>query len=319
MRRLSSGLVLVVILIPATAAFAVVHVTCRDGDSTARLQQGTHHAKYPLCDLDNACDGVCTFSFLPECVSCYLKLDENTCSPDAAAFACPPAVHTAPCPPDDPVYAVALRGTKPRTRVVRTPREGRLAPKVFVLRCLPPKDGQCAASATTSTTLPPGTPELTGDWTLTETSIMDTCPQGVTTPIGMQLHDHPEVGIDQIGTDLMACGAGIMQTSGTLSPTGFLLDTGVCCSVSGRPTGYYNFSQRFSGALPLQGDQTTVLGQWIFTPNGSSPGRASCSRTSTAILQRSAPHLCQTSADCIQLDPCLRCTSGTCAHIAACW
>jgi hypothetical protein len=281
MRQLSSGLVPVVILLSATATFAVVHVTCRDGDPTARIQQGSHHAKYPLCDLDNACDGVCTFSFWRSCLGCYLKLGENTCSPDAAAFACPPAVHTAPCPPDTPTYAVSLRDTKPRIRVVRTPREGRLAPKVFVLRCLPPKPGQCAANTTTSTTIPPGTPELTGDWTLTETSVVDTCPQGATSSIGVQLHDHPEVGIDQIGTDLMACGVGIVQTSGTLSPASFLLDTGVCCSV-----GPYDFSQRLSGALPLRGDRTTVMGQWILTPNRTSPGIAPCSRTSTAILQR---------------------------------
>jgi hypothetical protein len=318
-RPIGRRLFVVVSVCWASLSFAAVHVTCRDGGKTATLERGNVLSRYPLCDLDAACDGVCTFSFQPACLSCYLNLTLSpgpVCSPDASEV-CAPAIDPAPCPPRTALYAVALTGAKPRTRVVRFPRDGRIARSVVVLRCLPAKREHCAT--TTTTTLSPGLPDLTGDWTLTETTVSGDCPPGLTEPVGTLLHDHPEIGILQTGNALEACGDGIVQTAGELSPSSFSFDTGMCCGRSDATSmELYDFSQRLSGQLPGPGGVISVMGEWNFKRDGSPPGGASCTRTSQALLVRSQ-HACQTNADCIAIDPCLRCAAGSCTHITACW
>src|SRR5262249_62113123 len=50
------------------------------------------------------------------------------------------------------VYAVTLTKRRAHRKLVRTPREGHIPRRAFVLRCLPPKPGRCAALRATRAT-----------------------------------------------------------------------------------------------------------------------------------------------------------------------
>lgn len=142
---------------------AAVHVTCHDGSRVARVRQGNLTGRYRLCDLDGACDGVCTFSISSVCLACYLNTQlapSDFCSPEAAA-ACKQATATGPTASsavNSQVYAITLTRRRARSRLVRTPREGHIPRRAFVLRCLPPKPGRCAelrkARATADASVP---------------------------------------------------------------------------------------------------------------------------------------------------------------------
>ena len=122
-------------------ATAAVQITCRDGDPAAVVRGAAGQRRYPLCDLDGACDGVCTFTFEVACMACYLNLDvppPRMCTPDTDA-ACVPFLGSPPCPPQSPLYTVALDGAAVRRRIVHIPRDGRVPPKTVVFRCRAPK------------------------------------------------------------------------------------------------------------------------------------------------------------------------------------
>jgi len=139
-----------VTLFTMSVTSAAVQVTCHDGSRVAHVQQGNLHDHYRLCDMDGACDGVCTFSISSVCLSCYLNTQlspSDFCSPEAAE-ACKQATETGPTASsavNSQVYVIALTSKRPRTKLLRTPREGRIPRRAFVLRCLPPKPGRCAA------------------------------------------------------------------------------------------------------------------------------------------------------------------------------
>jgi len=87
-----------VTLLSMSPTSAAVHVTCHDGSRIAHVRQGNLNGRYRLCDLDGACNGVCTFAISSVCLSCYLNTQlspSDVCSPEAAA-ACKQATDTGP-------------------------------------------------------------------------------------------------------------------------------------------------------------------------------------------------------------------------------
>ena len=150
MRVRGLGVATMVTLVWVSVTSAAIEVRCHDGSRVARVRQGNLHAHYRLCDLDGACDGVCTFSISSVCLACYLNTQlapSDFCSPEAAA-ACKQATANGPTASssvNSQVYAITLTRRRARTKLVRTPREGHIPRRAFVLRCLPPKPGRCAA------------------------------------------------------------------------------------------------------------------------------------------------------------------------------
>jgi hypothetical protein len=146
---------------------AAVQVTCHDGSRVAHVRQGNLHGHYRLCDLDGACNGVCTFSISSVCLACYLNTQlapSDFCSPEAAA-ACKQATATGPTTSsavNSQVYAITLTKRRARRQLVRTPREGHIPRRAFVLRCLPAKAGRCAALRNTGAPADASVPDPAG-------------------------------------------------------------------------------------------------------------------------------------------------------------
>src|SRR5262249_10680061 len=67
------GVATMVTLVWVSVTSAAIEVRCHDGSRVARVRQRNLHAHYRLCDLDGACDGVCTFSISSVCLACYLN------------------------------------------------------------------------------------------------------------------------------------------------------------------------------------------------------------------------------------------------------
>ena len=167
MRASRSSLATIVTLFWMSVSSAAVEVTCHDGSRVARVRQGNLHGHYRLCDLDGACDGVCTFSIASVCLACYLNTQlapSDFCSPEAAA-ACKQATATGPTASsavNSQVYAITLTRRRAHRKLVRTPREGHIPRRAFVLRCLPPKPGRCAAPRATRATADASVPAPAG-------------------------------------------------------------------------------------------------------------------------------------------------------------
>jgi hypothetical protein len=207
---------------------AVFHVWCHDGGAGVTVQRGSRRLRTTgdssVCDVDQACDGVCTFVIDQAYLPCYLGL----CSSDDVAGVGNNAMP--PCPSSYTLhqpYAVDIMGRRSRTRVVRYPRNRRVPARVAVLHCLRGRRADCAA--TTTTTLPPGLPDLTGDWTRTVTGSGSNCPPEVDAFLTSLVTSVPNVGALQMGTGINTCAAGAVSagidpiSGGTVSSEGFVL------------------------------------------------------------------------------------------------
>ena len=84
---------------------AVFHIRCRDGGADAIVQRGVLSGRSSVCDVDRACDGVCTFAISQACLPCYLGL----CPPDVECGNDP----LPPCPQSYTLgaYAVDITGS----------------------------------------------------------------------------------------------------------------------------------------------------------------------------------------------------------------
>jgi len=185
----------------------------------------------------------------------------------------------------------------------RVVRYGRLR---YVYRCRPARD--CAA--TTTTTLPPGVPDLNGDWTLTRLVARDTCPE--------PLASGGSLAIQQVGGRVALCGSGFINpVESTVSAGGFAVDSGPCCGVSSPRFGLYAYREQLSAFAPLGADELTVTEDWSFTPDGSPYGRSPCEFVATSALRR-VRRPCVTDADCYQTDACSRCRGGACRKYVDC-
>ncbi len=282
--RLSSVLSIVgtfLVGLPRVAFPALLHVTCRDGKRSAYVQGFGRTARdRNVCDIDGAADGVCTFS-LSGCEDCRVHL----CFPDDDMCEDTPS----PCPSINQRIALPLRRGRAKTKKITS---GSFA---YVLRCLPSR-----SRAVSTTTLPP----LTGNWTITDTSVTDTCPPD----IEQLLASLNSLSIIQGDSTVGICGdAFIAASSGPLSALGFTVDGGQCAEI-----GSFNYSETLSGAFVSGSADILVTRHFVMTPPGPcAPGPVVCERFSTGVMMR-VTKVCASNIDCIALDPCSRCVNGSC-------
>jgi len=279
-----------------SATARVVLLTCRDGGSDVVQAFGRRVKGLGLCDLDKACDGICTFNApYVHGLRCAL-----VGGPDCSAGPCVTPRRAATtmlgrhCPDPIPRYAISLTAGRHR----RTFNKGRV-----VVRCLPAK--HCT---TTTSTLPPGIPDLTGEWTVTETDSTDTCTVPPD-PDFVALYPHYQLILTQVGIDLLACG---FAGETTVSGEGFTVDSGDCCSIRN-----YNFAHQLTATLPGSNGIARVTDEWEFSPAGPRGGPIVCTQTAHAVMFRVA-HPCQQDADCFESDGCTRCVAGNCVLAVGC-
>ncbi len=286
------------------AAAGTIHLTCHDGGDAVGRGFGRHFRSAAFCDLDARCDGICTFSLNPSCLQC--NLGRGCPSPDSYYEAC--ADHADfPCPSTFPMLAIPTRPGRPL-------RVGRRCHRLrVVLTCLAAAD---CPSPSTTTTLPPGLSDLTGDWTITNTVVADTCPPAVAARFAAPTHS---LRLAQQGTLLLGCVDGsLFSDGGAVTSSSFDLDTGNHLEIIAPGSYDYGFSRHLSGTLPATSGQTTVMQRWTFTPGPSAPpGEVPCARTVGGVMTPIAP-ACGGDADCIEREPCARCVGGACRWLPDC-
>jgi hypothetical protein len=173
------------------------------------------------------------------------------------------------------------------------PGNKRVGPKRVIMECLP----AAAGVSTTSTTLP-GSPSLTGDWTLATSETMHGCPTGIDFALG------PDLIIMQVGSALSGCLSGGAPLRGTASNASFAFQPAGDFDHLGETN---NWAVTISGTLP-DGGAPQVTEVWR-TQAGLAPG---CQNVSEGLLIPRGP-ACTSHSDCIDINgPCSRCIDGTC-------
>ncbi len=222
MARALAGLFVVALLVPRVDARpGGIRITCEDGGRQGSVDGFGRWRRLAICDLDLSCDGICTVAVLsPRDARCLL-VDPRPCElrgpqPTEAADA------GADCNRQFPGNGIPVGASRSQ----RTFFGGRVT-----VRCRP--SGQC--TPTTTTTLPPGIPDLTGQWTLIGLDATDDCPAAVESiPAFTRFPEHHTMQLLQDGTRLFHCGSEIFATQFAVSDVtadGFTFDTGECCSV----------------------------------------------------------------------------------------
>jgi len=171
----------------------------------------------------------------------------------------------------------------------------------------------CATSTTTTTLLP--IPDLTGDWTITNMAVADSCPPAVGAFFATPTNT---LRLAQDGMRLRGCVDGLaFHEGGAVSASSFDLDTGNHLEIILQ--GYdYDFSRHLSGTLPATAGQIALMQRWSFTPGPQAPsGATACTRTVTGVMTAVAPP-CTTDLDCIDRDACARCVGGVCRWLPEC-
>jgi len=264
---------------------------------------GRHFRSVVFCDIDQRCDGICTFSLNAHCMAC--RLGHGCPSPDSFVEACTDNSEF-PCASDFPTFAIAAGARKP-AHIHRKFRRIHL-----VLTCLAATD--CAASSTT-TTLPP-LPDLTGDWTITNTAVDDSCAPAVGDRFAAPTN---ALRLARDGNSLQGCADGLaFHEGGTVSGSSFDLDTGKHLEIILLGSYDYDYSRHLSGTLPVTGGQVAVMQRWSFTPGRQAPpGATACTRSVTGVMTAVAPP-CTSDLDCIDQDACARCVAGACRWLPDC-
>ena len=303
--RTQAAAVIAATLLTRVAGSESIHVSCTDGGTGVMRGFGRHTKAPEVCDIDHACDGICTFALNPPCERCTLRPPRYLCHEPGQCSDTGP-----PCASEKARVALSLRAG----RSAKTVWPNRRHPRC-VLRCLPAR-----SCGSTTTTMPPdGEPNLIGFWTITESSASDSCPAGV----GRRL-DHPAdapLGIVQDGRRIAACALPLISFSiGTLSAGSFTLDSGECCGVLADDGSYYDYSQKVIGAAPDSSGVVPIHIQWKMVRKGNSGPSgdpATCERVVSGTLTPLSP-TCATHSDCIQVDPCGRCVEGRCRFDPLC-
>src|SRR5438046_1971525 len=247
-------------------AVVAIRVTCEDGGSAVIAGFGRRFASGGTCDIDHSCDGICTFALNVPCMRC--RLGRGCPNPEVAAAECLDDTEP-PCPSNIRTLAVPAFAARHPARPGR--RTVRIAGRRLALTCRP----QRACAATTSTTVPPGIPDLSGDWTITEEVVSADCPPGVAELAG----PHP-LRIEQTGAELRACADRDRPffDGGAVSPSGFTLATGDSCCVSNGDQ-LFDFSRTLSDTLPAGAGGVAVTDRWSLSEDSGGP--FTCSRTAT--------------------------------------
>jgi hypothetical protein len=302
-RRVMAVVIVAATLMGQSAGFATIQISCMDGGTGVMRGFGKRLKAPDVCDIDHHCDGVCTFALNPPCERCDLRPTRACSEPGQCGADVGP-----PCASEKARIAVLARSD----RATKTVWPNRRHPR-YTLRCLP------ARCSTTTTTIPDSQPNLTGNWTVTVNPVTDTCPAGV----GRRLDSAPieQLGVIQDGSTIGVCALPVVaQSIGMMSPSGFTVDSGPCCSVAADDGSIYGFSQIVSGSLPDSTGVVTLAIRWELDREGNSgpPGDpATCEKTVSGTMVPIRPS-CTTHSDCIQVDPCGRCVDGHCTFDPLC-
>jgi len=287
------------VAVPHISFAATIRITCADGGGDLIEAGGRSLLSVGLCDVDRTADGYCTFAFVPACPSCLLRT--IPCSPDGLLEACsgPPAF---PCPYSVPHYVLPT----PRRAFHRTHRRIHVHSgtyhATFVLRCeIGLGLGVFATQIDSS-----ATPNLIGDWTLTETGGSTTdCPVQVT----QDLTTPSLIRVAEQGNAVRACLDLHVDypptANGTVSEAGFVIDTG--------DLGLY--SESIASTSAPNADMVAVTEHWLVPPP---PHTLFCASKDDATMFRVPPIPCQNDADCLTQDACTRCVQARCLRSPLC-
>ena len=300
--RFTAAFLLAAIVEPPDSLGRTLAITCEDGSSRAiarahgKREVYTSMPRFPVCDVDGACDGLCTFILEAGCIEWMLgpQRSEPPCGylRDAP---CPSYIHT------NHFIVPLRRGRKARTAVRHL---GRLT---LVLRCRPAPRG-CATTTVTTTTLP-GVPNVTGYWTLTGTATGNCSPGLPSLPFA------PEVLlVQQAGTQIRA-GSDDACYNGTISSSGRSLIVESGHAVGGCSTSLYDLSSSVSASLPDSRGVISLSQHWNLTPEQPNPACPPCEiiwRGTMAIVTKP----CVTHRECVKaFEPCSRCVGGICTRV----
>jgi hypothetical protein len=279
---------------PGTA----LRITCSDGGGDLFEGHGRSVLSSGFCDTDHTCDGNCTFAFNPECAVCLGRFSGRlTCSPDGHEEVCP-LLPPPPCPSGLPHVVLSL-GNKGHAHKRMRFRVGRRS-FTLILRC--DYGHACGAQPQPP---PPGIPNVDGDWDLQETTADTDCAPSVAT----YLRPPGSVRLAQDGFGLTACFDPEDDASSRMSPVGQGTVSNSTLDISASVVdfdGSHSYALNVVGPLPGDATSTTVSEQWSIL-QGDPPKTVLCSRTATATMSRRPTPPCTGDAECIAIDPCMRC------------
>jgi hypothetical protein len=312
--RRSSSAWLALIVVPTFIALAAssalarrYHIICIDGGVGLVMVGGRGFAVPKMCDVDRRCDGICTFAVNTSCLACHFG---RACSPGSFISACSEDWEP-PCPSDIPTYAVRdTRGGPANPRFGR--RRLRIGRARVVLDCL--SGGLCS---TTTTTLPPGVPNLSGDWVFAEESVTHDCPPAVAAVLERHIEPTHPLQLEQNATELIACTDRFWpyHRGGIVSASGFSVDSGECCSII-EDEAAVRYTRRLSGVLPTIDGRLRATEEWDLDSDAD-PNVSICTRTAVGTMTRTGSS-CTVDADCIGDDACTRCLEGRCTRVPGC-
>jgi hypothetical protein len=294
---------LLLLLAAPSRASIIVRIACADGGGDLVQTRGRTLLSEGFCDADHACDGICTFAFDPACPACLanqLSRGRDICSPDGYAESCP-GIPAPPCPSGLPHIVLPLgpKGHAHKRIHFKLANEH----FTFLLRC---EVGRSCSAPPQSP--PPGFPDVSGDWTLQETTTNTDC-----APIALtDFQPSGTIRIVQNGVGLTACIDPAASAQGGFSPIGEGVVSGSTLSVSAGLAGYNGvdtYMLSLVAALPTSGMSTTASEQWSFRKDVPSMTPV-CTRTATATMSRLPMPPCTTDDQCISMDPCMRCNGA---------
>ena len=253
-----------------------------------------------LCDVDHACDGICTFAFEDRYAECLVRKPfTRHCPPSIGELTSAPGL--APCPSGVPHYALTWESQTSTRRVVK---HGGVR---FMLRCL----ANASCGTTTTSTLPPGLRDYSGDWEVTIAPVRNDCPAGLEGVVNRP----SQLMVVQQGTRLSGCGA-ISTSKGTVSESGFVLALKPnCCFYNGSMGRGARLSREFQATI--DGKRMQVVDRWDLVPLPPLSPQP-CEIVAWGTMERLVTP-CQNDRECLErVDTCSRCIGGTCIRRPGC-
>lgn len=311
---LGGGLVALLDARSPALARPTVKGTLRDGGGGAFVANGFRDS---IRDADAECDGLCTFSIYygnRACVRCMIGPGAEYCTPDYVD-GCVEHI-LGPCGTANPHVTVTVPQAPGRAGRRQVDVDG----VRYVLRCRSRK--QCSPTATLPRAA--GT-ELTGDWTLTETTSATDCPSNVAESATTRFASS-QLRLIQADDALSACGPSAnfpFSFGGAVSADGILLTSagGVHGKEGGLtigPMSSLDYARTISGGQAQADGSIPVSESWTFYPSTFELGPVVCTRTATAVLTPIRVP-CASHADCLASgDACERCVQGVCTPDASC-
>ncbi len=297
MSRLTTTIILALLVVASRATSGTtLRVTCADGGGDLFEGNGRTVLSAGFCDADHTCDGQCTFAFNPECAVCLGRFSGRlVCSPDAHEEVCP-GLPPLPCPSGLPHVVLSLGNRAHAQKRMRF----KVAKRSFtlILRCDYPS--ACPAQPQAP---PPGMPDVAGDWSLQETTADTDCAPSVSAG----LRPPGSIRFSQDAVGLQACIDPEDDARGDTSPLGQGIVSASTIGMSARDA--YDGLHVYELSLvapPPTNDAMTASEHWSIMQE-SPPMNPVCTRTATATMSRRPMPECTGDAECIAIDPCMRC------------